>query len=82
MDNDGILEDILTRGYSLPWGVSCLHFSYKENSATSEIEAYFKERRIPVSFIFSEKSSVNKVINSKDRRIFSIEDLLITEKTG
>jgi hypothetical protein len=81
-DHEDILEDVLTRGYSIPWGVSCLHFSYKEDAATMKTEAYFKTRKIPVSYVFYKKSqSLLSRGKSNGSTVCCIDDILIGEKT-
>ncbi|MFC1863143.1 hypothetical protein ACFL1Z_04235, partial [Thermodesulfobacteriota bacterium] len=58
MEREGDLHDQLSRGYSLPWGVSCLHLSYDRNGTTSATEAYFRARKIPMRFMVSKKQTV------------------------
>jgi len=36
-------------GLALPWGPTCLLFSYKEDRATVIMEDYFKRRKIPMT---------------------------------
>jgi len=44
---DGDLLEILSRSYSLPWGLTCLLFSYEPCDATARIEASLRHRKIP-----------------------------------
>ena len=42
------LLDILSGAYPLPWGVSCLLFSYGPGEAIQQIEAAMKHRNVPM----------------------------------
>lgn len=44
MTPKGSLMDILSRGYPLPWGVSCLIFSYEQGEAISLIATAMRNR--------------------------------------
>jgi uncharacterized protein (DUF58 family) len=45
------LTDTMHRALELPWGVSCVHFSYKQDEGTSAADQYFWHRRIPAIFV-------------------------------
>jgi uncharacterized protein (DUF58 family) len=51
MRADGNLADILCRTLQLPWGVSCVHFSYEQDEGTIAALQYFSQRRIPMIFV-------------------------------
>ena len=80
MEKDGDLHELLSRGYNLPWGVSCLHLSYDRNGTTSATEAYFQARKIPVRFIVSKKQAVQTPdMNSTGIDTFGIDDIVKME---
>ena len=47
----GRIADVLGRGLTLPWGVSCAYFGYEETDATRLARKRFKELGIPVEFL-------------------------------
>jgi uncharacterized protein (DUF58 family) len=47
----GKLMDRLYHALELPWGVSCVHFSYDQDEATLATAQYFSHRRIPMTFV-------------------------------
>ena len=47
----GSLSDTLYRALELPWGVSCVHFSYEQDEGTRATAQYFSRRRIPMIFV-------------------------------
>jgi uncharacterized protein (DUF58 family) len=51
MRANGSLEDTLCRAQALPWGVSCVHFSYERDKGTRAAAQYFSRRRIPMVFV-------------------------------
>jgi len=51
MRADGNLVDILCRALELPWGASCVHFSYDQQEGTRATAQYFSRRRIPIVFV-------------------------------
>ena len=51
MKANGSLTDTLYRILELPWGVSCVHFSYKQDEGTRTTAQYFSHRRIPMIFV-------------------------------
>jgi uncharacterized protein (DUF58 family) len=57
MTPKGSLTDILSRGYPLPWGVSCLVFSYEPGEATARIAIAMRNRGIPTVFVHAQKGA-------------------------
>jgi hypothetical protein len=51
MASEGHLTDILSKGYNLPWGVSCLAFACEPGEATTAIEASMRNRKVPTLFV-------------------------------
>lgn len=79
----GNLADTLYRALELPWGVSCVHFSYGQDEATLAIAQYFSHRKIPMIFVVcsprgpSEKDG-HKVVG----KLFSLDEIRIEEAQG
>ena len=51
MKAKGNLTDTLCRILELQWGVSCVHFSYRQDEGTRTTAHYFSHRRIPMIFV-------------------------------
>jgi uncharacterized protein (DUF58 family) len=51
MRANGSLTDTMHRALELPWGVSCIHFSYEQDEGTPATAQYFSHRRIPLIFV-------------------------------
>ena len=51
MRAEGKLADRLYHALELPWGVSCVHFSYIQDEAIQATAQYFSRRRIPMIFV-------------------------------
>jgi uncharacterized protein (DUF58 family) len=56
MASEGHLIEILSEGYQLPWGVSCLTFAYEQCDATTAIEASMRNRKVPIVFVHAKKT--------------------------
>lgn len=50
------LTNLISRGYKIPWGVSCLYFGYQLSEQTRLAGALMDHRNIPVRFIMAQKS--------------------------
>jgi len=55
MTSKEYLMDILSRGYPLPWGVSCLIFSYGPGESTSLITTAMQNRGVPTVFVHAQR---------------------------
>jgi len=40
---------MLRDSFELPWGLSCVHFSYEEDATTQHTEAYLRQRKVPTA---------------------------------
>jgi hypothetical protein len=49
MDAKWDLIALLRDAFKLPWGVSCVHFSYEEDAKTRHTEGYLQQRKIPTA---------------------------------
>jgi len=53
MKTDGTLADTLYRALELPWGASCVHFSYEQDGDTATAARYFRHKGIPTLYVVS-----------------------------
>jgi len=53
----GPITDILSKGYRITWGVSCLYFILKESQQTHAAQSFMKHRNTPIQFVLARKSS-------------------------
>jgi uncharacterized protein (DUF58 family) len=56
MTSEGHLTEILSQGYRLPWGVSCLTFAHEQCEGTTAIEASMRNRKVPTVFIHARRA--------------------------
>ncbi len=54
MEPQETLVGLLRRGFVLTRGLSCVHFSYREDETLNEAEAFFKQTRALVIFLVSQ----------------------------
>ena len=54
------LADRLYRALELPWGVSCVHFSYGQDEAALATAQYFSRRKIPMIFVVCSSGTPSK----------------------
>jgi len=54
MEGQENLLDLLRRAFTLPWGVSCVHFSYRADETLAEAEQFFKHTQTPAIFFVSQ----------------------------
>ena len=60
MKAQGKLIDML-RAYDIPWGTSCIYFTFRENDSTDAIKAHFKRRKVPlIPFTFERASALRR----------------------
>jgi uncharacterized protein (DUF58 family) len=55
----GTLQDMLQYGVNLPWGTSALYFCPEIDDTTAEMQAFFRERKIPLTFVITGKRPGN-----------------------
>jgi uncharacterized protein (DUF58 family) len=76
MEAHGNLLDTLKRGLDLPWGVSCVFFSYEKEETALTVEEYFSHRKIPTVFFQCGPRSVHSENeHGFNKRIYRLEDL-------
>jgi uncharacterized protein (DUF58 family) len=80
MESKGDLIETLRRGLEVHWGMSCLHFSYKEDGTVLAAEQYFKHRKTPVMFFVCQPRSPSGQDPSKVfHKIHCLDDICIKE---
>ena len=57
MRADGSIADTLYQILELPWGLSCIHFSYEQDEGTRASANYFSHRKIPMIFVVGSSRS-------------------------
>ena len=76
MEARGNLLDTLKRGLDLPWGVSCVFFSYEKDETVLSAEKYFSHRKIPTVFFQCGPSFVHgENAHGINNKIYRLEDL-------
>jgi len=76
----GDLADTLHRGLQLPWGVSCVHFSYEEDMTALTTEGYFSHRKIPMVFVVCRPRSLSGDDGHKVRgKVYALDEIRIKE---
>jgi uncharacterized protein (DUF58 family) len=72
--------EMLDNGSMLPWGISCVYFSYRQPDALSGAERYFQNGKIPVTYVFcSPGADVDKNRKYKGRKVYRLEDIRALE---
>jgi uncharacterized protein (DUF58 family) len=79
IEPQGDLNSTLSQGLSLPWGVSCVHFTYETDDRALAADGYFARRRIPTLFL------VNRVRSECDGqrfrgRVHRFEDVCLKDE--
>lgn len=72
----GDLVDILHRGLTLPWGVSCVCFRFRHDAASHALMGYFKHRNIPMVMIVGDQAADLKgVVPMAGEKIYRMDDI-------
>jgi uncharacterized protein (DUF58 family) len=79
MRANGKLADTLYRALELPWGVSCVHFSYKQEEGTLVTAQYFSRRRIPTIFILCSSRAPEKDGHKLKDKLYCVDEIRIEE---
>jgi uncharacterized protein (DUF58 family) len=76
MEEEGNLLDTLQKGLDLPWGVSCVYFSYEKEETALTVEKYFSHRKIPTVFLHcGPRSVLDENEHGIKENIYRLEDL-------
>lgn len=77
------LIDMLRKGRSLTWGVSCVHFSYEPDATTLAAQRFFTIRRTPPVFVVCRPPSKTSGVEHRVQgRIYCLDDLRIEGTEG
>ena len=80
MESKGDLIDTLRRGLEAHWGISCIHFSYKEDGTILAAEQYFRHRKTPVMFFVCQPRFTSREDRSKVwHKIHCANDIAVEE---
>ncbi len=76
MKSSEAMVDIIRRGLKLPWGVSCIAFSYDSKPSEKDLSAYFRYRNIPLVSIVCRLSATRKDDKKKHlTRLLTLADI-------
>jgi uncharacterized protein (DUF58 family) len=76
------LTDLITKGYNIPWGVSCLYFAYQRSNHTRSASTFMKHRKIPIRFIMTQRSGAFEIPeDSKEENTCYLNNLLSQENS-
>jgi uncharacterized protein (DUF58 family) len=76
------VTDLLSKGYKIPWGVSCLYFAYQISERTRSARAFMKDRNVPIRFITAQGSSAFEIPEDpKEENTCCLNNLISKERT-
>ena len=79
MESRGDMMAGLLLGSELPWGVSCVHFSYEEDRSLAALEKFLFRRRIPlVSFVCRTRLTAERGTDIVRARVHSLKKICAT----
>jgi len=80
MRASGKLADTLYRALEIPWGLSCVHFSYEQDEGTGATAQYFSYRRIPmISVVCSSRAPCEGDGHRLGGKIYCLDEIRIEE---
>ncbi|HDR16525.1 MAG TPA: DUF58 domain-containing protein [Desulfobacteraceae bacterium] len=69
-------DEILEKAQVIPWGVSCVYFSYRRPDAISSVETYFQKGKIPVTYILcGPNTQPDKGQREAWRRVYRLNEI-------
>jgi hypothetical protein len=76
----GLLTDILSKGYIIPWGASTIYFAYNQRAHLHTARAYMKNRNIPIRLVLAQnRINSNLTAGLQKEDIIFLDDILIPE---
>jgi uncharacterized protein (DUF58 family) len=76
------LPNLIAKGYTIPWGVSCLYFASQLSEQTRSASAFMKHRKIPIRFIMTQRSGAFEIpADSKEENACYLSYLLSNENS-
>jgi uncharacterized protein (DUF58 family) len=80
MRASGKLADTVYRALALPWGVSCVYFSYEQDEGTQATLEYFSHGRIPMIFVVcSSRAAWEGDGHKLGRKMYRLDEIRIEE---
>jgi hypothetical protein len=77
------LTDLISKGYNIPWGVSCLYFAYQLSTRTRAVDAFMTHRNVPIRFIVTQRSCAFEMSEgSKEENACYLKNLLSKENSN
>jgi uncharacterized protein (DUF58 family) len=72
------LSTMLRDTFKLPWGVSCIHFSYEEDAKTQHTEGYLQQRKVPTVQVVCRSGLATGAYEHKGKgRIYHLDEIRI-----
>ncbi len=69
---------VLRHTFELPWGVSCVHFSYEEDEKTQHTEGYLQQRKVPIVRVVCRSVAASGAYERTGRgKIYGLEEIRI-----
>jgi uncharacterized protein (DUF58 family) len=76
------ITDLISKGYKIPWGVSCLYFANQISEQTRSASAFMKHRNIPIRFILAQRSDGFEIPGDpKEENTCQLNNLLSKENS-
>ncbi len=74
---------VLRRTFELPWGVSCVHFSYEEDEKTQHTEGYLQQRKVPIVRVVCRSVPASGAYERTGRgKIYGLDEIRIGKAEG
>ena len=81
MKSKGPLLDELSNGFSFPWGISSVCFSFAVDASLQPIERFFSHRKIPIQFISCGKEPASQQeMPMGYSKVMTLDEICIKEK--
>jgi len=75
--------EMLHNSSVLPWGLSCVYFSYQRPEAQSGVERFFQHAKIPVTYILCDpESDVDKDLQDMGRSAYRLDEIRVVGAAG
>jgi uncharacterized protein (DUF58 family) len=80
MNSQKKLMEIIHGNPGLPWGVSCLYFSFEADESSAIVREHFRLLKIPtVFFVCRHSSSKSKISGALPSRYYILNDIVVAE---
>jgi len=83
MDAKWDLIALLRDALKLPWGVSCVHFSYEDDARTRHTEGYLLQRKVPTARVVCRSGPASRVYKRTGRgKVYYLDEIRIGKAEG